>query len=123
MLYKVKIMDYKTFDEVNRSATDFTVNGKCSNCGECCSAVLPISNRKLKRIKEYVRKHNIKPHLNVMINADIDITCPFRNEKEKKCDIYEVRPWVCQKFICSNAKVSSSNITKKTEANKSKKDI
>lgn len=47
----MKIMDYETFDEVNRNATDFTVNGKCSNCGECCSAVLPISNKELKHIE------------------------------------------------------------------------
>ena len=80
----------------------------------CSTHELPrISNKELKRIKEYVRKHNIKPHLNIMLNADIDITCPFRNEREKKCDIYEVRPWVCQKFICSNAKISTMNITKK----------
>lgn len=95
---------------------DFTKNGKCSNCGECCSANLPMSNKELKQIKQYVKKHNIKPHTLKIVGVSdncIEFTCPFRNESENKCDIYKVRPWICQRFICNRTQLNTYNPTKK----------
>ena len=90
------------------SCTDFTINGKCSNCGECCGSILPVTKKEIKRIKAYVRKHNIKPHKNDVapaVEMVIDLTCPFRNEKEHKCDIYNVRPLICKCFICNYTEI------------------
>ena len=95
------------WNDIPRITTDFTVNGKCSNCGECCTAFLPISNTELKRIKKYVKRHNVRANynaINTYENPVLDITCPFRNNAENKCDIYEVRPWICQKFTCGDCK-------------------
>lgn len=81
---------------------DFTVNGECSGCGECCSNLLPISSFEIKRIKRYVEKHKI-PEQNVFAPVSgptWDMTCPFRSEKERKCLIYEVRPEICRVFKC-----------------------
>lgn len=36
---------------------DFTKDGGCSNCGNCCSDLLPISNKEIKRC---IHKHKIK---------------------------------------------------------------
>lgn len=84
---------------------DFTENGQCSCCGECCSSLLPLSSAELKRIKAYVKKHNIKPHKHNRLVADqrtVDLTCPFLDTSKKhKCDIYPVRPEICQHFICN----------------------
>lgn len=81
--------------------TDFTVNNKCSNCGQCCSNCLPLSETEVKRIKAYIKKHNIKEQRhNAMVG--VDMTCPFRDEANKKCLIYEIRPAICREFMCNH---------------------
>lgn len=81
---------------------DYTEGGECSNCGECCTDILPVTKEELARIKRYVLKHGIKEHKHnyPMISPPVDLTCPFRNDKEKKCDIYEARPAICREFRC-----------------------
>ena len=82
--------------------TDFTVNGKCSNCGQCCSNLLPLSNAEVTRIKAYIKKHKIKEQRhNAMVG--VDMTCPFRDERNKKCLIYEIRPAICSQFMCNHS--------------------
>lgn len=61
---------------------------KCTNCGRCCGLV-PASQKEIAEIRQYIKKHGIIPEKQ-------GITCPFRNEKEKKCDIYPVRPIICR---------------------------
>lgn len=82
--------------------TNKTCNGKCSNCGECCSDILPIDQTEIKRIKKFIQKNDIKEskHLS-MLDTRLDLTCPFRDNENKKCLIYEVRPDICRCFICS----------------------
>ncbi len=87
-------MTYKCF------VTDFTNNGACSNCGKCCSDMLPLSKGEIATIKAYVAKHGIKEQRH-NIATGTDLTCPFRDEIHKKCLIYDVRPAVCRKFICN----------------------
>ena len=82
---------------------DYSHQGKCSNCGNCCNDFLPLTNADINRIKQYIKKNNIKPinhALRILSIINIDMMCPFRNEEEKKCNIYEVRPEVCKKFFC-----------------------
>ena len=77
-----------------------TINGMCSNCGECCSDILPLSTREITKIDMYIKK---KAHLYEIRNnheAQNEAICPFRNDRQKKCDIYEVRPYICQAFKC-----------------------
>ena len=82
---------------------DFTDNGKCSNCGNCCSNMLPLSEKEINHIKKYIKLHNIKEQRhNAMVG--IDMTCPFRDEANKKCLIYEVRPQICRQFMCNHTK-------------------
>lgn len=65
--------------EVKELITDFTINSKCSNCGQCCSDLLPMSEFEVSRIKHFITKNNIKEqrHNSMM---GVDITCPFRDE-------------------------------------------
>ena len=85
----------------DRCVTDFSDNGKCSNCGACCNDIIPLTNSDINRIKIYVKKNNIKPinHCLLMTKA-IDTVCPFRDSINKKCVIYEVRPAICRSFLC-----------------------
>ncbi len=81
-----------------------TCNGKCSSCGECCADILPIDDYEIKKIKDYIKTHQIKEckHIPVVCNYSVlDLTCPFRDNENKKCAIYPVRPAICRCFICS----------------------
>lgn len=81
---------------------NFTVDGKCSGCGSCCSDFLPISKAEIQTIKRYIKKHNIKAavHLEAVMGGHTDFTCPFRDNEKKICTIYEVRPAICRVFSC-----------------------
>ena len=98
---KIGSFDDMIFDD-KRGPFDFTVNGECSNCGECCSNLLPISSFEIDKIKRYIKKHNIpEQHKFAPVTGPtLDLTCPFRSEKERKCLIYEVRPEICRVFKC-----------------------
>lgn len=92
--------------DMKNGVYDFTKEGECSQCGQCCTNFLPMSEKELKTIKRYVKKHHIKPqkHLMPTVEPTIDMTCPLRNDTERKCMCYEVRPQICRSFLCSNPK-------------------
>lgn len=83
---------------------DFTKNGKCIQCGSCCSNFLVMTAEEIETIHKYIKKYNIKEHRHILPLAEptLDMTCPFLNDSKpnEKCDIYEVRPRVCRDFIC-----------------------
>lgn len=78
--------------------TDFTKNGKCSGCGNCCSDLLPVTDEELEVIRKYVKKHRIKSQVPKVVNG-VYLMCPFRSTKG--CVIYEVRPQICKSFVCN----------------------
>lgn len=91
-------------DKLTNNITNYTCNGNCSNCGECCSNFLPLDNNEIKIIKEYIKKHNIKEQIHIPIISNVqDATCPFRDNDKKICTIYKVRPAICRSFICSKS--------------------
>lgn len=81
--------------------TDFTIDGKCSSCGQCCSNLLPLSEQEVNRIKAYIKKHGIKEQRHNFA-VGVDMTCPFRDERNKKCLIYNIRPAICREFMCNH---------------------
>lgn len=86
--------------------TDYTDNGKCTGCGECCGRILPLNDTEIKQIKRYVRRNNIKPctHNAPYAKLLFDMTCPFmdNHKSNDKCSIYNVRPAVCKAFKCDS---------------------
>ena len=94
--------------EFSDGTYDFTDNGKCTQCGNCCSNLLPMTAEEIGIIHKYIKKHNIKEHRHILPLAEptLDLTCPFLNDNKpnEKCDIYEVRPRVCRDFICCPSK-------------------
>lgn len=83
---------------------DLTIDGRCSNCGNCCSNLLPLSDREIKDIRAYIKSHGIRPqrHLAVLAAPMADLICPFLDDsRDLKCTIYHVRPEICRAFVCS----------------------
>lgn len=79
--------------------TNYTCNGKCSGCGECCGDILHLSRKEIKRIAKYIKQNKIEATPRNILVA-YDNTCPFRDNANKKCKIYEVRPDICRVFKC-----------------------
>lgn len=90
-----------------KTVTNCTGNNMCTQCGECCSNLLPMTDKEVSLIRKYVKKHQIKEQVvsNVPF-ADhvIDLTCPFldKSKKQEKCTIYSVRPAICRYFVCNH---------------------
>lgn len=93
----------EVIDSMESGVYNFCKDGKCIGCGECCSALLPISEKELRVIKRYVKKKKLKPHRHMAVaSVALDMTCPFLDstKSSEKCDIYSVRPKICREFIC-----------------------
>lgn len=92
---------------------DHTIDGKCSQCGGCCSNLLPISKKEILAIRQYINKNDIKEcrHLLPLSAAAYDMTCPFLDigKGKEKCRIYAVRPEICKQFICNNEQRAKNN--------------
>lgn len=70
----------------------------CTGCGQCCGPVLATKGE-IATIKKFVRyqvTNKTKDRLKQQ-NPE-SYTCPYRDEAEKKCTIYPVRPEVCRLF-------------------------
>ena len=86
--------------------TDFTKDGACSRCGNCCTHHLPLFPEEQKRIWDYIRANHIHPVCHCDPTGTepfVDFLCPFLEYQDDKasCRIYEVRPAICRSFLCS----------------------
>ena len=75
----------------------------CNRCGKCCANILLLSDSEIIKIKDYIVKNNITVinRNNVTCKEDFNI-CPFLDDKNKKCNIYDVRPSICRSFNCNH---------------------
>lgn len=110
-----------SFDDVMRDfkhgVYDFTKDGKCIECGACCSRFLPVTRKELNQIHRYIERNGIgkQEHGTAVISKDfIDMNCPFldMSKPNKKCAIYEVRPLICRDFCCNKGKQASEELLK-----------
>lgn len=105
-----KIKGFKEeFEDMNNGTYDMTNNGECTQCGSCCSNILPMTEKEIRKIKSYIKIHKVKEqkHNDVLLkNITIDLTCPFLDESKtkEKCLIYQVRPKICREFNCCPSK-------------------
>lgn len=76
--------------------------GNCSRCGNCCTALLPITRKEEKRIREYIKINKIEPEF-FKNGKDMNLQCCFYDRKNKVCKIYEVKPSICRSFKCNKS--------------------
>lgn len=100
-------------EDFNNGTYDLTDNGKCTQCGQCCSNILPMTEDEISVIRRYIKKHHIKEHKHILPLAEptMDMTCPFLDTGKscEKCRIYPVRPEICKQFICDNEQREKHN--------------
>lgn len=87
--------------------TDFTVCGKCSHCGQCCSNFLPLTESEKTRLQNLVKNKDVEVQHKSYNNTFI-MMCPFlimNNETNKTyCSIYNDRPLICRLFKCNETR-------------------
>ena len=90
---------------------NFTKDGKCSGCGNCCSNLLPMSQKEVDAIRRYIKKHGIKEcrHRFPGAKPASAMTCPLRDNDKKISRIDKVRPEICNQFICDSEKRAKHN--------------
>lgn len=98
----------EALEDMRNGTYDMTDNGVCTQCGACCSNLLPLTGKEIKRIRGYIKKHQIGEykHLIPVSNVVTDMTCPFMDDfkQKEKCRIYPVRPQICRQYICNPEK-------------------
>ena len=92
-------------DDFKSGIYNFCKDGKCSECGNCCSRHLALSQKEINTIRAYIKRHGIVQQKHAMYmyrDPVMDMTCPFLNDAlpNHKCTIYEVRPLICREFRC-----------------------
>lgn len=99
----------EVLEDMRNGTYDMTDNGVCTQCGACCSNLLPMTDKEIKRIRGYIKKHQVKEYKHLIPAARIvaDMTCPFMDDskQKEKCRIYPVRPEICRQFICDPKKI------------------
>lgn len=104
-----------TIEEGYRGA-DFTCNGICSKCGECCGAILPLDQEDVDKISEYVLENKIHSIAATLIMQN-KLQCPYyTGNKEKGCAIYPARPKVCKLYKCDKKGFTLEEINKMKNA-------
>lgn len=100
---KTASYDEYLHDPEHGQVNDYTKNGKCSRCGECCNRILTVKKVEIIRIAKYMDMHHIGRGEKIIPRGEntVDMTCPFYDEVKRRCLIYNVRPEVCRKFACS----------------------
>lgn len=86
-----------------RAVTCNFIDNKCSNCGECCGHLLPLSGADIKRLRRYVKKHKISQQSSLNpLTPDILQNCPFLipDKTTERCAVYPARPDICRLFDC-----------------------
>lgn len=95
----------KSIDVIGQEPACFETNGTCSRCGACCSAFLPLTQKDIRRIREFLKtnprtacNHNPQKASNV-----VDLLCPFLDTSGETCacTIYDARPDICRCYRCS----------------------
>lgn len=83
-------------------------NLSCSNCNDCCTMGVAITEQEYKKIKKFLKTTNRGKQVERSANKKIEDAlarntiywvCPFSNSN-KRCEINDIKPMICKKFHC-----------------------
>lgn len=79
---------------------NYCVDGKCINCGECCSLDVAISTNESRKLRKMLKERHIEKYYKMLEEGVLRNECPFRINS--KCDIYDSpsKPSICRIYIC-----------------------
>lgn len=80
--------------------TNHCVDGKCINCGECCSLDVALNKNEYRKLRNLIKEKHIEKYYDMLRNGYFKDECPFRIDG--KCDIYNSpsKPSICKIYIC-----------------------
>ncbi len=70
----------------------------CSHCKALCCGSVAITKKRLKLIREYVRRMPITERERLAKQKRGELDCRFIDKVSHRCAIYPVRPWICEAF-------------------------
>ncbi len=70
---------------------------KCLNCGECCG-LIPLLEQEFIKLHLAVLELPLRERVRVKKQKRHDLMCPLRDIENKKCLVYEHRPWLCRNY-------------------------
>lgn len=70
---------------------------KCEDCIECCANAY-VTAKEMVKIRRYLRQQPTEDLQRLKDQERKPGVCPFADIENKRCTVYEVRPWVCRKF-------------------------
>lgn len=86
-------------------------NTNCLTCANCCKTTSPIiTERDIARISKFLRLKEtdfVKQYLQLDTDGLYmfqQVPCPFLDEKDNKCFIYDIRPKACSEYPHTNRK-------------------
>jgi|ETNmetMinimDraft_33_1059910.scaffolds.fasta_scaffold133401_1 Fe-S-cluster containining protein len=86
----------------------------CTKCGYCCTLIVNLSERDIKRIENqgYKKKDFVDPRENIKL---VDNQCVFLYKESGKylCLVYEHRPNVCRVFPSLDPEIKDCNENKR----------
>ena len=100
----------KKINEILNLSTDFSKKGKCKNCIACCTPDVLITKEEYDLLKSKLSLEMISD-IRVTLNKTINLYCPFADLKNKKCKIYNKRPFACRLYHCNKKKIHRNIIS------------
>ncbi|TJY43104.1 YkgJ family cysteine cluster protein [Cohnella pontilimi] len=69
----------------------------CDNCIECCANV-PVTAKEMQAIEGAIRAMPQEQIDRLQAQKRKDGACPLVDVENKRCAVYEARPWICRLF-------------------------
>lgn len=95
----------------NKHIVNHCIEGRCSQCGECCADFLPLTFKEVQILKKYIEENNVELTDWDFINPvtqkhETHLLCPLLDKDTKLCKAYTARPNICKTFkCCKNPKI------------------
>lgn len=100
----------KKINEILKLSTDFSKKGKCKNCIACCTPDVLITKEEYLLLKSKLSPEVVS-NIRETLDKRINLYCPFVDLKNKKCKVYNERPFACRIYHCNQKRIKKNIIS------------